>query len=66
MRRMLVHQCQSRIAEKKLRHDQQSNVFFTIESLLEDVTSVAIGRKFDHSTSAIFPPLVRETHGNGV
>jgi hypothetical protein len=47
---MLVHQRQSRIAEKKLRHDQQPNVFFTIQGLLEDVASVAIGCKFDHST----------------
>jgi predicted ester cyclase len=50
MRGMLVHQRQSRIAEKKLRHDQQPNIFFTIQGLLEDVASVAIGCKFDHST----------------
>lgn len=56
MRRMFVHQRQRWIAKKKLRYDQQSNIFFTIKGLLEDVAAVTIGGKFDHTASAKFDP----------
>ena len=61
---MLVHQRQRRITEKKFRHDQQSDVFFTIKGLLEDVASVTISRKFDYSASMRVCPLVREKRRN--
>lgn len=59
MRRMLVHQRQSRVAKEKLGHDQQSDVFFAVKRLLEDVTPVTVGSKFNHPASVSLPWYVR-------
>ena len=51
MRSMLVDQRLGRISEEQFRDDEKSHVLFTIEGLLENVASVAIGSKLDNTTS---------------
>jgi hypothetical protein len=51
MRRMLIDERLCRITEKKLRHDEQPNIFFTVEGFLENVASVTVRREFDDATS---------------
>jgi hypothetical protein len=48
---MLVDERLCRITEKKLRHDEQPNIFLTVESFLQNVTSITIHREFDNTTS---------------
>jgi hypothetical protein len=42
MRRMLIHKSLRRITKKKLRNDEQPDIFLAVKSLLEDVAPVAV------------------------
>jgi hypothetical protein len=50
MRRMLIHKRLGGVANEKFRHDEQSDIFFTIKCFLKDVTAIAIGSEFDDPT----------------
>ena len=50
MRSVFVDQSLRRIAEKKLRDDKKSNIFFAVESFLKNMASIAIGRQFNNAT----------------
>ena len=51
MRRMLVDESLSGITKEELRDDEKPDVLFAVEGLLEDVTSVAVRRKFYDATT---------------
>jgi hypothetical protein len=42
MRRMLIHKSLRRITKKKLRNDEQPDIFLAVKSLLEDMAPVAV------------------------
>jgi hypothetical protein len=49
---MLVNESLSRVAEEKLRDDQEPDIFFTVQGLLKDMATVTIGRQlYDTSSS---------------
>ena len=48
---MFIYKGLRRVTEEKLRHDEQSDIFLAVESLLEDVASVTVGGKL-HDASA--------------
>jgi hypothetical protein len=50
MGRMLIHKRLGGVANEKFRHDEQSDIFFTVKCFLKDVTAIAIGSQFDDST----------------
>jgi hypothetical protein len=48
---MLVDERLCRITEKKLRHDEQPNIFLTVEGFLKNVASITVRREFGNTTS---------------
>lgn len=52
VRSMLVDESLSRVAEQEFRDDDETDVLFAVESLLEDVATVAVGRKLNNSPPA--------------
>ena len=50
---MFVHECLSGVAEEQLRNDQEADVFFAVQRLFEDVTTVTVGCEFNDPTSTV-------------
>jgi hypothetical protein len=48
---MLVDERLCRITEKKLRHDEQPNIFFTVEGFLKYMAPITVRRELDDPTS---------------
>jgi hypothetical protein len=52
VRSMLVDESLSRVAEQEFRDNDETDVLFAVESLLEDVATIAVGRKLHNSPPA--------------
>jgi len=51
MRCMFIYESLCRVAEEKLRYDEQSDVFFAVEGLLKDVTSVTVDSELNDTAT---------------
>ena len=59
VRRVLVDQRLCRVAEEKLGHDEETNLLFAVQRLLEYMAPVAVGSQLDDAT----PTSLRMSRG---
>lgn len=48
---VFVHEGLRGVTEEQLGNDQEADVFFAVERLLEDMATVTVGREFNDPTS---------------